>query len=193
MRAKLESLKQKLELDRVVDKLPWTNFNAPFAFYYFVIDNVVKCGAVGLKDQENPENLNSRLTSDRSTHAKLKLINVIKFGGSSTVTLFEGWIKLALTKYSIGTDASLEQYECPGKNSEKILNDIILEQLSRYGQYRIYKTFWLRTGLILHPPRNDTSSRHGNGALSDTQASPMHRPAEVANNWGQTSTSMKSS
>lgn len=72
-------------------------------FYYFVIDNVVKCGAVGLKDQENSDNLDSRLSSYRSTFARFKLINIIKFKDSNTVNLFESWVKQVLAKYSIGT------------------------------------------------------------------------------------------
>ena len=88
----------------------------------------MKCGAVGLKDQENSYNLDSRLSSHRSTFARLKLINVIKFKDSSTVTTFESWIKQVLRNYSIGSNSLLEQYECPGKNSEKIINDIILTQ-----------------------------------------------------------------
>jgi len=128
VRAKLESLKQKLELDRVVDKLPWTNFNAPFAFYYFVIDNVVKCGAVGLKGQKNSEYLNSRLAGHRSTHARFKLINIIYFKDSKTITVFEKWIKFVLEDYSIGTSTSIEQYEWPGENSEEIANEIILKE-----------------------------------------------------------------
>lgn len=83
--------------------LLWDSFNASFAFYYFVIDNVVKCGAVGLKDQENSENLDARLSSHRSTFARFKLINVIKFKDSTTVHLFDSWTKIVLSKYSIGT------------------------------------------------------------------------------------------
>ena len=105
--SKIESLEQQLvvaELGLKFNKvLLWSNFNASFAFYYFVIDNVVKCGAVGLKDQENSDNLDSRLASHRSTFARFKLINVIKFKDSNTVTLFESWIKQVLAKYSIET------------------------------------------------------------------------------------------
>jgi hypothetical protein len=130
--SKIEILKQKViiaELGAKFNKVSlWSNFNASFAFYYFVIDNVVKCGAVGLKDQENSDNLDSRLSSHRSTFARFKLINVIKFKDSNTVTLFESWIKQVLAKYSIGTNTLLEQYECPGNNSEEILNDIILTE-----------------------------------------------------------------
>ena len=94
--SKIESLEQQLvvaELGLKFNKvLLWSNFNASFAFYYFVIDNVVKCGAAGLKDQENSDNLDSRLASHRSTFARFKLINVIKFKDSNTVTLFESWI-----------------------------------------------------------------------------------------------------
>lgn len=86
----------------------------------------MKCGAVGLKDQENSDNLDLRLSSHRSTFARFKLINVIKFKDSNVVNLFENWIKNVLAKYSIGTNTLLEQYECPGKNSEEIINDIIL-------------------------------------------------------------------
>ena len=135
VRAKLEPLKQKLatpEYDRIFDN--WANLNAPFAFYYFVIDNVVKCGAVGLKDQKNPENLNARLASHQSIHAGLILINVIKFKDSKTVSHFENWIKSVLEKYSIGTNTSLEQYECPEENSAKIIDKIILEEFDRLNE-----------------------------------------------------------
>ena len=106
--SRIKSLEQKLvlaeELGVKFNKvLTWSNFNASFAFYYFVIDNVVKCGAVGLKDQENSGNLDSRLASHRSTFARFKLLNVIQFKDSNTVTLFESWIKQVLAKYSIGT------------------------------------------------------------------------------------------
>mgnify|MGYP003310614771 CR=1 FL=1 len=57
--------------------LSWTNFDVEFAFYYLVTDNVVKCGAVGLKGSKNSESLNARLSGYRTTHARLKLINVI--------------------------------------------------------------------------------------------------------------------
>jgi len=125
VRAKLEPLKQKLatpEYDRIFDN--WANLNAPFAFYYFVIDNVVKCGAVGLKGSKNSESLNARLSGHRTTHARLKLINVIYFKDSETVTVFENLIKFVLEDYSVG----IEQYEWPGENSEEIINEIILKQ-----------------------------------------------------------------
>ena len=106
--SRIKSLEQKLvlaeELGVKFNKvLTCSNFNASFAFYYFVIDNVVKCGAVGLKDQENSGNLDSRLASHRSTFARFKLINIVQFKDSNTVTLFESWIKQVLAKYSIGT------------------------------------------------------------------------------------------
>jgi len=130
--SKIKSLEQQLivaELGLKFNKvLLWSNFNVSFAFYYFVINNVVKCGAVGLKDQENSDNLDSRLAAHRSTFARFKLINVIKFKDSTTVTLFESWIKQVLAKYSIGINTLLEQYECPKKNSEKVINDIILTE-----------------------------------------------------------------
>ena len=135
VRAKLEPLKQKLatpEYDRIFDN--WANLNAPFAFYYFVIDNVVKCGAVGLKDQKNPENLNARLASHQSIHARLTLINVIKFKDSKTVSHFEDWTKSVLEKYSIGTNTPLEQYECPEENSATIIDKIILEEFYRLNE-----------------------------------------------------------
>ena len=121
-------------LDFYVNKFRWNNFDASYAFYYFVIDNVVKCGAVGLKDQKNPENLNARLASHQSIHAGLILINVIKFKDSKTVSHFENWIKSVLEKYSIGTNTSLEQYECPEENSAKIIDKIILEEFDRLNE-----------------------------------------------------------
>lgn len=130
--SKIESLEQQLVIAELGFKfnkaLLWSNFNASFAFYYFVIDNVVKCATVGLKNQKNSDNLDSRLASHRSTFARFKLINVIQFKDLNTVTLFESWIKQVLAKYSIGINTLLEQYECPGKNSEEILNDIILTE-----------------------------------------------------------------
>ena len=111
-------------LDFYVNKFRWKNFDAPYAFYYFVIGNVVKCGAVGLKDQKNPESLNARFASHRSTHARFILINVIEFKDSKTVTFFENLIKFVLEDYSVG----IEQYEWPGENSEEIINEIILKQ-----------------------------------------------------------------
>ena len=90
--SKSESFEQQLVLAELGLKfnkvLLWDNFNASFVFYYFVIYNVVKCGAVSLKNQENSDNLNSYLSSHRSTFARLKLINVIKFKDSNTVNLF---------------------------------------------------------------------------------------------------------
>ena len=92
--AKIETLEQQLvvaELGLKSNKaVLWDNFDASFAFYYFVIDNVVKCGAVGLKDQKNPENLNLRFASHRATFARFKLIGVIKFKDANKVYIFEG-------------------------------------------------------------------------------------------------------
>jgi len=131
--SKIESLEQQVvvaqELGLKLGKTSrWKNFDAPYAFYYFVIGNVVKCGAVGLKDQKNPESLNARFASHRSTHARFILINVIEFKDSKTVSHFEDWTKSFLEKYSIGTNTSLEQYECPEGNSAEILDKIILKQ-----------------------------------------------------------------
>ena len=137
--SKIESLEQQVivaqELGLKLDKTSrWKNLDAPYAFYYFVIGNVVKCGAVGLKDQKNPESLNARFASHRSTHARFILINVIEFKDSKTVTFFENLIKFVLEKYSIGTNTSLEQYECPEGNSPEIIDKIILKEFYRLNE-----------------------------------------------------------
>ena len=130
----LEQVEQELvTLKKTID-LSWTNFDVEFAFYYLVADNVVKCGAVGLKDQKNPESLNARFASHRSTHARFILINVIEFKDSKTVTFFENLIKFVLEKYSIGTNTSLEQYECPEGNSPEIIDKIILKEFYRLNE-----------------------------------------------------------
>lgn len=106
-------------------------FNAQHALYYFVIGNTVKCGAVGVTNGQNSENLDLRLSTHRSAFVKFKLINVIIFTNSEEVTTFENWIKQVLAKYSVGSvgkKVPLEQYECKGANTEKIINEIILEE-----------------------------------------------------------------
>jgi len=62
---------------------------APFAYYWFIIDGTIKCGAVGTNNNSNKDNLNTRLASHRSTHAKLTLLGAIKFKDSATITSFE--------------------------------------------------------------------------------------------------------
>jgi len=95
-RAETDYLKQQLavaELGLKLDRgLSWVSFEAPFAYYWFLIDTTVKAGSVGtnsdLKDS-NKESLNMRLASHRSTHAKLVLLGVLKFRNSSSITTFE--------------------------------------------------------------------------------------------------------
>jgi len=43
------------------------------------IDNTLKCGAVGIKDSQDRDNLKTRLSKHRSTYAKLVLLGAIKF------------------------------------------------------------------------------------------------------------------
>ena len=69
--------------------LKWVSFQISYAYYIIVIDNIVKCSAVGLKDQENIGNLDVHLSGHRNTHAPFVLVNVIQFKDSASVTLFE--------------------------------------------------------------------------------------------------------
>jgi len=105
----------------------WDKFNFPFAYYLIKIDNAVKAGIVGEKEKPRTESLDSRLSVHRSTYARFELINVFEFQNSDTVKLFEKVTKLALFKYNIGLDKNtkLEQYECPGKDSGQIINELV--------------------------------------------------------------------
>lgn len=132
--SRIKSLEQQIILTKLGIKLNkvslWDNFNISFGYYYYVIKNVVKCGSVGLKDQENCDNLSARLQTHRSTYARFKLVNIIQFKDSNTVTLFENWMKQVLARYSIGKNDLVEQYECPGEKSEIIINDIVMKEFS---------------------------------------------------------------
>ena len=102
-KAKISSLEQQLAIANLDIKLnrglSWVDFEASFAYYWFIIDKTVKGGAVGTNIDSknlNKENLNTRMASHRSTHAKLVLLGVIKFTDSETVTVFENWMKIVL-------------------------------------------------------------------------------------------------
>jgi hypothetical protein len=75
-KAKINSLEQRLAIAEWGIKLnrglSWVSFEAPFAYYWFLIDKTVKAGAVGTNNNSNDstkENLNMQLASHRSTHA----------------------------------------------------------------------------------------------------------------------------
>lgn len=74
----------------------WVNFKFSYAFYVIKIDNIIKCGVVGLKQLKNNDNLDSRLKSHRSTYARFELVAVIQFSNSFLVILFENWVKSRL-------------------------------------------------------------------------------------------------
>jgi len=140
-KSKISSLEQQLAIANLGTKLnrglSWVDFEASFAYYWFIIDKTVKCGAVGVNTDpknENRENLNRRLASHRSTHAKLTLLGVIKFKDSASVISFENWLKIVLSNYSIGGETLLEQYECSEGNSETVITEVILENFTNMGE-----------------------------------------------------------
>lgn len=140
-KAKISSLEQQLVIAELGVKLnrglSWVSFEAPFAYYWFLIDETVKGGAVGTNNNfndSNKENLNMRLASHRSTHAKLVLLGVIKFRDSATVTTFENWMKIVLSGHSIGSETLLEQYECSEGNPEIVITKIIVENFEKMGE-----------------------------------------------------------
>lgn len=106
--------------------IKWDNFKIPFAYYLIQINNIVKGGIVGEKD----ENLDFRLAIHRSTYARFKLVNVFEFRDSSTVKLFEQAIKHVLSPHSIGkvNNFKMEQYECPGKDTGLVINNLVSKQ-----------------------------------------------------------------
>ena len=106
----------------------WEIFDFSFAYYILVIDNVVKCGAVGLNNSDSCDNLDLRLRSHRNTHARFRLVNVFQFQDSKSVSLFESWIKAILVKHSIGQNGCLEQYECCNQDTAKVLNETITHE-----------------------------------------------------------------
>ena len=112
----IDFLEQKLLISELGLKLNrglfWVDFEAPFAYYWFIIDGTIKCGAVGTNNNFNKDILNTRLAFHRSTHAKLTLLGAIKFKDPTTITSFENWMKIVLSDYSIGSKTLLEQYEC---------------------------------------------------------------------------------
>lgn len=107
-KAKISSLEQQLAITELGIKLnrglSWVSFEAPFAYYWFLIDKTVKAGSMGTNNNSknsNKENLNMRLASHRSTHAKLVLLGVLKFRDSATVTTFENWMKIVLSDIAL--------------------------------------------------------------------------------------------
>jgi hypothetical protein len=123
--------KIKLDINKI-NRRSWVNFEAPFAYYWFIIGNTLKCGAVGIKGCANRDNLKARLSKHRSTHAKLVLLGAIKFKDSQTVTLFENWMKIVLLNYSIDSadKALIEQYESTQVNIKETVGKLILKQFS---------------------------------------------------------------
>jgi len=89
---------------------------------------------VGTNNNSNKDNLNTRLASHRSTHAKLTLLGAIKFKDSATITSFENWMKIVLSDYSISSETLLEQYECLKDNPEIVITEIILQQFKNMGE-----------------------------------------------------------
>ena len=133
--ARIKSLEQdkiNLELGIKSNRISWVNFEAPFAYYWFIIDNTLKCGAVGIKGDANRDNLKVRLSKHRSTHAKLVLLGAIKFKDSQTVTTFENWMKNVLSNYSIDSadKVLLEQYESTQVNIKETVGKLISQELS---------------------------------------------------------------
>ena len=89
----IEILSEELLISKegiiISNKLKWTTFKISFAYYWFVIDDIVKCGVVG-RDRLNDDNLDKRFTTHRNTYNNFRLINIIKFNDSATVLAFEG-------------------------------------------------------------------------------------------------------
>ena len=108
----------------------WDNFKIPFAYYLIQINNVVKRGIVGEKEESKDENLDFRLATHRSTYAPFKLVNVFEFRDSSTVKLFEQAIKHVLRPHCIGKvdNLKMEQYECPGEDTGLVINNLVSKQ-----------------------------------------------------------------
>jgi hypothetical protein len=113
-------------------RIPWVKFEATYAYYWFKIGNTLKCGAVGIRDSSNRDNLKTRLSKHRSTYAKFVLLGAIKFKDSQTVTMFENWMKNVLSDYSIDNDDKtlIEQYESTRFNIEETVEKLISTQFS---------------------------------------------------------------
>lgn len=131
-RAEIASLKQDneaLELGLKLNRLSWVNFEVSYAYYWFMIGDTLKCGVVGIKDNANEDNLKKRLSTHRTTYAKLRLLGCINFKDSQTLLLFENWMKTVLSDYCIdGTDSLVEQYQSKSSNIEEIADKLIREQ-----------------------------------------------------------------
>jgi hypothetical protein len=119
-----------LEQNRINSEL--TNFEVPFAYYWFMIDNTLKCGAVGFEGDTNCDNLKTRLSKHRSTHVELVLLGVIRFKDSQTVTTFKNWMKNILSHYSMDSHDKvlIEQYESTQNNFKETVGKLILKQFS---------------------------------------------------------------
>ena len=106
----------------------WETFDFQFAYYILSIDNVIKCGAVGLNNSESSDNLDARFYSHRNTHARFYLVNVFQFHDSKSVTSFENFIKMVFLEYSLGKgNGSLEQYECKDQDTVAFINRTVIE------------------------------------------------------------------
>lgn len=114
------------------ERVKWDSFNLPFAYYLIKIENLVKAEIVRNKEEPTKENLDRRLSTHRSTYARFELINVFEFRNSKTVRLFEETSKHTLALYNIGIDKNikLEQYECPGKDTGQVINDLVSQQFT---------------------------------------------------------------
>ena len=70
--------------------ISWVNFNISYAYYWYIIDNTVKCGIVGRKPQIATHNLDKRLSIHRSSYYRFFLLGVIQFESNTEVLAFEG-------------------------------------------------------------------------------------------------------
>jgi hypothetical protein len=115
---------------KINQHVKWETFDIPFAYYLIKINNVVKGGIVGEKEEPKNENLDLRLSIHRSTYARFELVNVFEFRNSATVKLFEDILKHVLVMYKIGRDedTKMEQYECPGKDTGQVINELVAQQ-----------------------------------------------------------------
>jgi len=110
----LDELGVKLNLH-----VKWDNFKIPFASYLIEINNIVKRGIKRWKPRFSTCN-------HRSTYPRFKLVNVFEYRDSSTVKLFEQAIKHVLSLHNIGkvVNFKMEQYECPGKDTDLVINNL---------------------------------------------------------------------
>lgn len=126
-----EAVSMMIELGvKINQPIKWDKFKISFAYYLIEINNIVKGGLVGEKEELKGENLDLRLATHRSTYARFKLVNIFRFRDSSTVKLFEQTMKHVLSLYNIGKvdNSKMEQYECPGEDTSLIVNDLASKQ-----------------------------------------------------------------